>query len=111
MIYVTLVCAKSRTSCGPGCPQYDEKIDPEDAAAWFGRTVAEHGWTVHQGETYCPEHNPTDAGQVVEVPHHPAYAPLGESGWEARLPDSLDWDAVPIEIRPIRTGKKGHIDD
>lgn len=111
MIYVTLVCVKSRTSSGPGCPQYDEKINPEDATAWYRRTIAEHGWNIHGGETYCPAHNPTDAGQVVEVTRHPAYVPLGDSGWEARLPDSLDWNAVPIEIRPVRSTENEHIDD
>ena len=103
MIYAAINCAKQRRSGGRACPQYDATLPPDKAGAWFERTIAERGWFVDDdGNCYCPAHNPTDTGQVVEVTRGPAYALLGESGWEARLPDSLDWNAVPIEIRPAR---------
>lgn len=104
MIRVAITCAKS--SMGRPCPALDERIPPADAPAWYAKAIADHGWHVDSdGATYCPQHNPTDAGTVVSIVKG-EYRPLGESGWEARLPEDYS-GMVHIEIRQQRGGNDG----
>jgi len=105
VIHVLIACAKStgRTVSAPesGCPEFQATLAPHNIEAWVEKTLAENGWYTHpdRDDYYCPAHNPTDQGVVMPVDH--AYRPLGDSGWEARLPQGF-LAGVEIEIRPRR---------
>jgi hypothetical protein len=105
MIHVLIRCAKSpgRTVAAPdgGCPEFQAALAPHNIEAWVEKTLRENGWYTHpdRDDYYCPVHNPSDQGVVMPVNH--AYRPLGNSGWEARLPQGFQ-GSVNIEIRPRR---------
>jgi hypothetical protein len=107
MIQVALTCAKDGPIVGrfARCPEYQATLAPGDVEQWVEATLREHGWYADpdSGEYFCPDHNPTDAGLVVEIGPQRAYTPLGESGWEARWAEELGGSAE-IEIRPVREG-------
>src|SRR5487761_1349421 len=101
MIQVAIVCAKGGAVGAPFCEALCENLAPDQVEAWVDKTLREHGWdTDDQDAYYCPKHNPTEQGVVVSVNY--AYKPLGESGWEARLPAEPRYGTVDIEIRPRR---------
>lgn len=105
MIHVAIICAKNSPTTGRSgrfCPALEDDIPVDDVSDWHAKTLAEHAWTVDDdGNAYCPRHNPDDAGTIWSVTH--VYRPIGDSGWEARLPE--DWSGgVDLEIRPCRGG-------
>jgi hypothetical protein len=103
MIYASIVCAKSRPSYGLPCQQFDERLTPGQVEKWAEATLREHGWHVDEiGDCFCPMHNPADSGALVDVCSGVAYRPLGDSGWEARVPDATVPTQYRIEIRPTR---------
>ena len=109
MIHVAITCALNSASTGRFCPALEDNIRPEDAPAWHAATIAEHGWTMDaDGYVYCPRHNPNDAGTPVALTSE-GYLPIGESGWEARVPHNprCDISFANIEIRPIREAADG----
>lgn len=105
MIHALIRCAKStgRTVAEPdgGCPEFQATLAPDLVEEWAEKTLRDSGWYTDpdSDDYYCPAHNPTEQGVVIPVNH--TYRPLGESGWEARLPLGYH-GAVDIEIRPIR---------
>ncbi len=103
-VHVAVTCAKSDSTGGRYCPALEEHILAQDASAWYAATIAEHGWTVDDdGDAYCPRHNPADIGAPITLTSE-AYLPLGDSGWEARVPrnPAFDVSLAHIEIRPVR---------
>jgi hypothetical protein len=103
MIHVLLSCEGDRPSqFDPRCARYEATIPPEQAAQWMADRLLEHGWTSIDGKNYCPRHNPADSGLLVDVYGGVEYGPLGDTGWEARVPGMESMGGVRIEIRPIR---------
>lgn len=109
MIHVLLVCEEERPfEYDRRCARFEATIPPEQAAQWMADQVHEHGWTVADGKTYCPRHNPADDGAPITLTSE-SYMPLGDSGWEARalVPDfgsEFDVSFATIEIRQRRGG-------
>ena len=105
MIHVMLACAKAGPRVGRPyiCPQYEAELAPDAVEQWLDACIREHGWCTdpETGDNFCPDHNPTDAGLIVEIGPKRAYTALGDSGWEARWADEYGGSAE-IEIRPVR---------
>jgi hypothetical protein len=105
MIHVAIVCAHSSPFAGRFCRVLEDNIPPETAADWYAATLAEHAWTVDGGGlAYCPRHNPANRGAEFDIVQG-EYRPLGDSGWEARLPESysvMEGASARIEVRQHR---------
>lgn len=105
MIHAAISCAKSPYPGGLGCGQLlidtgDSSDLSADLPASVAKTLAEHGWSQRGGEHFCPVHDPAQAGDVVEITPV-SYRPLGDSGWEVRIPGKpyAEGMAVNIEVR------------
>lgn len=99
-----MACAKSaRSVAAPdrGCPEFQATLAPDLVEGWVERTLRDNGWYTDTDTDayYCPRHNPTEQGAAMAVTHF--YRALGESGWEARLPEGVHGE-LTIEIRPLR---------
>lgn len=102
MISVALMCGGQSVTNGVRCPVLTDNVPVADVEAWYERQLAEHGWTMHDGRPYCPRHNPTKAGAIVDLTDQ-EYVPIGDSGWEARLPTGgPSW--AKVEVRQRRDG-------
>jgi hypothetical protein len=107
VIQVAIVCAKGGQYGLPPCGAMYENLAPDQVEPWVEKTLREHGWyTDEHGAHYCPKRNPADGGLIADINEGPGYRPLGDSGWEARLPENCR-GSVQIEIRPQRGGDDG----
>lgn len=103
-ISVLITCAKSSGMSGRFCPTIEDHVPLADVDDWYRRQMSEHAWTEHDGETYCPRHNPADEGAIAMFTSE-MYLPIGDSGWEARAPHGqYDVSLVRLEIRQRREG-------
>ena len=100
MLHGVISCAKSAPSAGRMCGHLQFDItDPAALADQAAKQLAENGWTVADGEHYCPRHNPTDAGALLEI-RPVVYVPVGDSGWEIRLPETgFALGEIQVEVR------------
>jgi len=107
MIHVAVFCAGSQPSAGRFCAPIEDTVPLADVERWHAEALAKHAWTVDaDGETYyCPRHNPADHGAPVVLVSG-EYTALGDSGWEARLPEppGVPQAVARIEIRQRRGG-------
>lgn len=100
MLFGAISCAKSAPGMGRPCGHLQFAItDPAALADLAAKQLAEHGWTTVGGEHYCPRHNPSDAGALLEIAPF-VYVPVGDSGWEIRLPETgYVQGEIHVEIR------------
>lgn len=103
MLNAAITCVKSPSPGWPGgCGQlFLDASDPAGVADAITRALAEHGWSERDGEHFCPVYDPAQAGDVLEI-EPGRYRPLGDSGWEARIPPGqrfAEGAVVSIEIR------------
>jgi len=100
MLFGVISCAKSALSMGRTCGHLQFDItDPAGLADQAAKQLAEHGWTMVGGEHFCPRHNPSDAGVLLEIAPF-AYVPVGDSGWEIRLPETgYVQGEIQVEVR------------
>lgn len=103
MIHVALTCTRSTRYNGDPCTEFHATIDPAEAEAWYRRTITENAWTEEDRKPYCPRHDPADCGAVIQVKHGDDYEPIGDSGWEMRLPrDGSSIGHARVEVRQTR---------
>lgn len=104
MIHVTLTCTNNHGfTSGDPCPDFHATIEPYAAEAWYHRTILDNAWTIENGNTYCPRHNPADNGAILEIKNGDDYQPIGDSGWEIRMPrhrSAPRWTNVEVRKRP-----------
>jgi hypothetical protein len=107
MIHVAITCAHNSPAMGRFCPALEDNIPADDAARWYAAAFAEHAWTVDDdGNNWCPAHNPADRGAEAWITQG-GYSPIGDSGWEARLPEAfavVPGTSIAIEVRQCRPG-------
>lgn len=100
MLFGVISCAKSAPGAGRMCGHLQFDVtDPAALVDLAAKQLAEYGWTVTDGEHYCPRHNPSDSGVLLEIAPV-VYVPVGDSGWEIRLPDAGHVQGeIQVEIR------------
>lgn len=107
MLNAAITCAKSSPATGRHCePLYLDTHKPADLPAAIAKAITEHGWSVRDGEHYCPRHDPADIGEPMQVSEQ--YMPFKDTGWEIRAPPSERGDIVSfarLEIRRIPSGQ------
>lgn len=98
MITAAITCAQSAPSMGRRCHHIEFDVPaPAAVAAQITEYLTEYGWVEHEGAHYCPVHNPTEIGQRMMIGAS-GYRPIGDSGWEARIPDGGFGTGATFEI-------------
>jgi hypothetical protein len=110
VLTVTAACARSETN---PCQQLVVRAPDVGAlAAAVTERLDAAGWVVKDGEHYCPQHDPAEDGEVLEI--WSRYEPIADSGWEIRVPGShfagtgMKW---AVEIRRRQPAQAGVGDD
>lgn len=101
MLSAAITCAKSSAFNGPRCePLYLDLADPAELPEVAAKALGEAGWTERDSEHYCPRHDPADVGEELEIGAR--YVPVGDSGWEIRVPPSPAADTGVTWLLEIR---------
>lgn len=104
-VVVAILCERSRPGFGDQCQVLQKSLDAREVEDWAREAVKEQGWTVADGEYFCPRHDPAQQGEMVEItdtyqeiaPGVRARLPVGSSAFAWRIEIQVDEPDEPNE--------------